>query len=432
MRLHLTFIALANIAHGIVMPDGNTGKLPTLGWNSWNAYGCEIQEDYFLASAEALVNTGLQAAGYTYVNIDDCWSVKTGRSATGHILPNTTRFPDGIDGLASKVHAMNLSIGIYSTAGTRTCAGYPASLGYEDIDAADFAAWGIDYLKYDNCNVPANWTDEYVFCNPDSVAHTSNGTCTLELDPDLAPPGYDWSKSNSSIRFKRMRDALAHQDREILLSLCIWGDADVYSWGNDTGVNWRMSNDIGPSWAAITRILNDNSFRLNSVDFWGHNDADMLEVGNGDLSTYETRTHFAFWAAMKSPLLIGTDLTTLSADAIALLKNEYLLAFNQDPTYGSPATPYKWGTNPDWTWNSTYPAEYWSGVAEEGTLVLMLNSMDHWAVKTAMWDEIPSLESCNSYHVTDVWTGENLGCLRGYSANISSHDTSVILVGDKC
>lgn len=161
-------------------------------------------------------------AGYTYVNIDDCWSEKTGR-VNGHLQPNLTRFPQGISGVAEKVHAMNLSLGIYSTAGNATCAGYPASLGYEDIDAADFAAWGVDYLKYDNCHIPSNWTDEYVYCTQDSVNVTTNGTCNTQIDPDLAPPGYDWHTSLSFTRFTRMRDALARQKREILYSLCIWG-----------------------------------------------------------------------------------------------------------------------------------------------------------------------------------------------------------------
>ena len=271
-----------------------------------------------------------------------------------------------------------------------------------------------------------------VACDPDAINTTANGTCNMQLDPDLAPPDYDWATSNSAIRFNRMRDALAQQSREILLSLCIWGTADVYSWGNDTGVSWRMSNDISPEWSSVTRILNENSFRLSSTNFWGHNDADMLEVGNGDLTAEETRTHFAFWAAMKSPLLIGTDITQLSNDNINILKNQYLLAFNQDDQYGAPAHPYKWGTNPDYTFNQTYPAEYWSGASQAGTLVLMLNSGADEMTKEALWTEVPSLGGA-AYQVTDAWTGDDLGCVQsGYSANVSSHDTAVILVEGAC
>ncbi|KAL9616886.1 MAG: hypothetical protein Q9160_008275 [Pyrenula sp. 1 TL-2023] len=428
----LLVIALAPIANAIVMPDGYTGKLPTLGFNSWNAYHCNIDATKFLSAAQALVDTGLRDAGYSYVNIDDCWSIRDGRDANNHIIPDTARFPDGIKGLADQIHAMNLKIGIYSTAGTYTCAGYPASLGFEDIDAADFAAWGIDYLKYDNCNVPSDWKDQYIFCNPDYAQTDSNGTCNTDLDPNLAPPGYDWSTSNSAIRFNRMRDALAKQNRDILYSLCIWGTAGVFDWGNETAVSWRMSDDIAPTWSKVTHILNLNSFRLNSVDFWSHNDADMLEVGNGDLTPEETRSHFAFWAAMKSPLLIGTDITVLSQQNIDLLKNERLLAFSQDDVYGAPAKPYKWGTNPDWTYNSTYPAEFWVGASKAGTLILMLNPSDSVQMKEVVWTEIPGLTELG-YQVTDVWTGTDLGCIQfGCVTNVFSHDTAAILVGEAC
>lgn len=228
-----------------------------------------------------------------------------------------------------------------------------------------------------------------------------------------------------------MRDALAKQSREIVLSLCIWGQADVFSWGNSTGINWRMSGDISPDWDSVTHILNLNSFKLNSVGFWGHNDADMLEVGNGDLTVAETRTHFALWAAMKSPLLIGTDLSQLSQDNINLLKNKHLLAFNQDKVYGGPATPYKWGINPDWTYNSTYPAEFWAGPSTKGHLVLMVNTLNETVTKEAKWSEIPGL-SAGHYEVRDVWSDKSLGCLSSYKAAVAAHDTAVILVGKKC
>lgn len=224
-----------------------------------------------------------------------------------------------------------------------------------------------------------------------------------------------------------MRDALAKQGRDILLSACIWGTADVFSWGNDTAISWRMSGDISASWASVLNILNINSFHMNSVNFWGRNDADMLEVGN-NLSHEEARSHFALWAAMKSPLLIGADLTQLDQAGIDILQNERLLAFNQDDTFGAPATPYKWGINPDWTFNETHPAEYWSGHSKAGTLVLMLNTLDSKVSKTANWFEIPGLNGGNSYSVTDVWTGEDLGCLGEYTANVEAHDTAAILL----
>lgn len=181
------------------------------------------------------------------------------------------------------------------------------------------------------------------------------------------------------------------------------------------------------------QILNENSFIMNTVDFWGHNDADMLEVGNGNLTDAENRSHFALWAAMKSPLIIGTALDQLSAANVAILKNKYLLAFHQDAVHGKPATPYKWGVNPDWSFNGTNPAEYWSGASTKGTLVLALNTMDTAATKEIKWSEVPQLESGYSYEVEDIWAGKKLGCVKaGISKSVASHDTIGYLVGQKC
>lgn len=192
-----------------------------------------------------------------------------------------------------------------------------------------------------------------------------------------------------------------------------------------------MSGDISPNWGSVMHILNMNSFKMNTVDFYAHNDADMLEVGNGDLTPAETRSHFALWAAMKSPLLIGTDLQKLSADNLKILKNKYLLAFNQDDRFGKPATPYKWGVNPNWTYNSTNPAEFWAGQSKNGHLVLMLNTLGGTVKKTAKWSEVPGLGG-RKYRVTDVWSGKDLGCLKEYSVDVAAHDTAAILVGRRC
>ncbi|KAH8924798.1 glycoside hydrolase family 27 protein [Atractiella rhizophila] len=428
-----TLASYFSIGTAEVAQDGHTGKLPALGWNSWNAYHCDITAEKFLSAAQKLVDLGLKDAGYEYVNIDDCWSEKERDSKTQRIVVNSTRFPDGINGLADQVHALGLKIGIYSSAGTLTCAGYPASLEFEDVDAETWAEWGIDYLKYDNCNVPTDWQDEYVYCHPDHVKAGANGTCSRDTVPNLAPDGYDWSKSKSAERYRRMRDALNAQKRTIFYSLCSWGTADVFSWGNATSQSWRMSGDISAKWTKVKHILNINSFKLNSVDFWGHNDADMLEVNNGNLTLAEQRTHFALWAAMKSPLLIGTDLATISSDEVAILANKHLLAFSQDPVNGKPATPYKWGTNADWTYNDTFPAEYWSGKCKEGTMVLLFNPYDVATSKSALWSEVPGLKGHKSYSLKDAWTGRNLGCVASnYTVTVAAHDTAVIIVGKAC
>ena len=427
------------------------GRLPALGWNSWNAYHCDVNETKILAAANYIVSLGLKDAGYEFVNsgsipptrdfsyvdriptVDDCWEVKSGRdTTTGQLLPDPTAFPNGISGVADSVHSMGLKLGLYGSAGTETCAGYPAEIGHESLDAATFAAWGVDYWKYDNCNVPASWTDEYDYCVPDSSELLANGTCPVTSR--TAPAGYDWSTSNTTKRYNIMRDALVAQNRTILYSLCCWGDADVISWGNGTANSWRMSGDISPDWPRIAQILNENSFQLNYVNFWGHNDADMLEVGNGDLTIEENRSHFAFWAAMKSPLIIGTDLSVLPTTHVDILKNKYLLAFSQDPVFGAPATPYKWGINPDWTFNATNPAEYWSGESTQGTLVLALNTLNERTEREIIWSDVPSLQkSGKSFHVTDIWSGENLGCVSGgVTRSVAAHDTVGYLVGKPC
>lgn len=230
-----------------------------------------------------------------------------------------------------------------------------------------------------------------------------------------------------------MRDALLAQNRPILYSLCEWGTADVITWGNETAHSWRTTNDINPSWSRILSILNQNSFMTNAGGFYGHNDPDMLEVGNGNLTYEENRSHFALWAALKSPLLIGTNLQSLSQELLDVLRNRALLAFNQDTTVGEPAAPYKWGANPDWTFDAEQPAQYWAGRSSNGTLVLLLNTNDTPQTMTFEFDDIESLKGKDTYNVVDVWTGQNLGCTGDFvNTNVSSHDTAVYLVQDAC
>ena len=159
----------------------------------------------------------------------------------------------------------------------------------------------------------------------------------------------------------------------------------------------------------------------------------MLEVGNGDLTTEETRTHFALWAMLKSPLIIGTNLTALDDTNIAILQNKGLLAFNQDSVYGKAAAPYKWGVNEDWTFNSTFPAQYWSGASSYGTMVAMFNPFNESQSMTALYSEIPQLYVAGCYGVVDIWTGKSLGCKENnVTVNVEPHDTAVLLFGEEC
>ncbi|KAF8689061.1 Alpha galactosidase A, partial [Rhizoctonia solani] len=336
-------------------PSRLVGKTPALGWNSWNAYQGNINEAKIRAAADALVSLGLKDAGYNYVNIDDCWSNITGRDVgTSRIKPDLNKFPNGIKSVADYIHSLGLLVGIYSDAGTLTCAGFPGSLGYENIDAQTFAEWGIDYLKYDNCNVPNNWTDTY------------------------GGPDFDWYNSNSGIRYRQMTSALASvaSIRPIQYGICNWGNADVWTWGSRVGHSWRMSGDSSASWSYITSIIARNTNYLNYVD-----DMDMMEIGNGALTiNSEQRTHFAMWVALKSPILLGTDLSKLNATQLAIIKNAELLAFSQDTTVGAPAKPYKSGT--------TTPPEYYTGKSAKGTHVFIMNVGSAPASKIVTFSEM--------------------------------------------
>jgi alpha-galactosidase len=190
------------------------------------------------------------------------------------------------------------------------------------------------------------------------------------------------------------------------------------------------------NWPRVLEILNENSFYMNHVDFYAHSDPDMLEVGNLPSSPTveaETRSHFALWAAMKSPLLIGTDLSKLSSHDLGVLKNPYLLAFNQDNKYGRPAAPYKWGTNPDWTFDAKRPAEFWAGRSSVGILVLVLNTDDVAGNRTIDFSEVPGISGATRYNIRDVWTGEVRNCVSGgLITEIGPHDTAAVIIESKC
>ncbi|KAI0779331.1 glycoside hydrolase [Fomes fomentarius] len=383
-------------------PSHQVGRLPALGWNSWNAYGCDIDESKILAAADAFASLGLDKAGYEYVNIDDCWPLRDRDASTGRIVPDPDKFPNGISGVAEHVHSLGLKLGVYSDAGTQTCAGYPGSLENEQLDATTFAEWGVDYLKYDNCNVPSNWSD------------TSD------------PPDGEWYNSNSAIRFRRMTAALVETERPFQLDICIWGNAHVWEWGARVGHSWRMSGDAGASWDYILDITKTNVQHLDTIDFFGHNDMDMMEIGNGDLTVQEQRTHFAIWSFFKSPILLGTDLSKLSSTQVDIIKNAELLAFNQDPFIGVPAKPF----TPVENATTTSPPEFYSGRSIKGVHVFIVNT-DTNATKTFDFARVPGLQSRvgSFFKIHDMWTGKHVGTFtENYSTVVDTHDTAAFLI----
>ena len=281
--------------------DNGLAATPPMGFNDWNAFGCNVSEQLIEQTADYFVSSGLKAAGYTYVNIDDCWMTHT-RDAQGRLVPDPAKFPDGIKGTADYVHSKGLKLGIYEDAGTATCAGYPGSLGHETTDAQTFADWGVDYLKYDNCN------------------NKSDGT-----------------RQDYVNRYTAMRDALLATGRPIVYSLCEWGVNNPWEWAGDVGNSWRTTGDISDNWSSMLSIAKAN-MPLTAAAGPGHwNDPDMLEVGNGGMTDAEYRSHFSLWSMMDSPLLIGTDLRKATPETLAILGNRDVIALNQD-TLGKQAS----------------------------------------------------------------------------------------------
>ncbi|MEU2373803.1 glycoside hydrolase family 27 protein [Streptomyces misionensis] len=290
----LLALALPLVTVGTAQPAAALGNglalTPQMGFNDWNAYGCNVSESLIKSTAQAMHTNGMQAAGYTYVNIDDCWMTHS-RDSSGRLVPDPAKFPDGIKGTADYVHSLGLKLGIYEDAGTATCAGYPGSLGHETTDAQSFASWGVDYLKYDNCN--------------------NNGVA-------------------AQTRYTAMRDALAATGRPILYSLCNWGQDNVWTWGANVGNSWRTTGDINASYSSMLSIFHSN-VGLASYAGPGHwNDPDMLEVGNSGLSDTEARSEFSLWAEMAAPLIAGTNLTSASATTLATYTNSRVIAVDQD------------------------------------------------------------------------------------------------------
>jgi alpha-galactosidase len=271
--------------------DNGLGRTPQMGWNSWNKFACKIDEKLIHSTVDSLVSTGLAKIGYQYACLDDCWEMPS-RDAQGLLEFNNISFPSGGKALGDYIHSKGLKFGIYSSDGDKTCQGRPASLHHETADANSFAGWGVDYLKLDNCH-----------------------------NEGLPPKE----------RYPIMRDALNATGRPIFYALCEWGDADPASWAGGVGNSWRTTGDISDNWATmINRVdLNEPLYAAAAPGSW--NDPDMLEVGNGGMNEDEYVTHFSLWCIMKSPLLIGCDITSMSDATKRILMNTEAIAVNQDP-----------------------------------------------------------------------------------------------------
>jgi alpha-galactosidase len=394
-------LALALVAEVAALNNG-VAKLPVLGYNAWNAFQCNVDEALILQTAQAMVSTGLQAAGYKFINLDDCWAMKN-RSAAGDLVPDPTKWPNGINGLVKKVNALGFNMGIYSDSGWFTCAGFPGSWSNELRDVRTFNSWGISLLKYDNCAIPF-----------DSI-----------------------TRQNELGRYQNIANAIAQVAAEtgkapLIHSVCEWGWQQVWQWGKTVGHSWRTTGDIAPQWASLASIINFNSFLVANTDFYGRNDMDMLQLGNGGLTIDEAKSHFTAWALMKSPLLVGTNMSAITSDVLSILTNKEILAINQDPVVGTSITPFRWGVNADWTSDPLNPAGYWSGQTQNGVVIMMLNTLDTPATMSFNLTESPWIRAGRQYSVRDLWAHEDQGlAIRTLTRdNIPPHGVIALLLKD--
>lgn len=345
-------------------------KTPPMGWNSWNTFGNDISEELIFQTADRMVDSGLLAAGYNYLVIDDCWH-KKGRDENGRMIPDKSKFPRGMKAVADYVHEKGLKFGMYSCAGNLTCAGLAGSFDHEFEDARTFAEWGVDYLKYDYCFKPGG------------------------------VPGH--------LLYKRMGTALANCGRDILFNACSWGADDTKSWIKTTGSHaWRSTGDIFDTWQSITELAKKQiEFQpYNAINCF--NDMDMLVVGmygkgNVGLSgctDVEYRTHFSLWALLNSPLIIGCDIRAMSEETKTTLTNPEMIAINQD---AAGRQPYMAGGNAD--------QPVWVKLLENGDLAIgMFNFSDTAHTAFLSFADMGLDGSCGvALSLRDVWTHEEIG-----------------------
>jgi alpha-galactosidase len=350
--------------------------IPPMGWNSWNNFGCNINEGLIRAMADAMATNGMKAAGYQFINMDDCWQGT--RDPTGVIVPDPARFPSGIKALADYVHSKGLKLGLYSDHGLQTCGGRPGGYGYEYLDANTYASWGVDYLKYDNCNLPSG-----------DVPQTD---------------------------YLHMSDALMRSGRPITFSICAW---TFDSWDPDLGNLWRTTGDISDSFSSMVSKLAPNSASAYVAGTGRWNDPDMLEVGRGGMTTAEDQSHFTLWCMMGAPLIAGNDLTSMSAQTLAILSNPEVIAVDQDPAAEQGIQVAGSATNQIWC----KPL----GFDFSTKAVALFNINSNLASITCYWTNL-GLQA-GSAAVRDLWARTDLGTFTdSFTTNVPAHGVVMLKV----
>jgi alpha-galactosidase len=359
------------------VPSNGLAKTPPMGWNSWNLFAGRIDDQTVRGIADAMVSSGMRDAGYVYVNIDDTWEGT--RDASGTLQANH-KFPD-MKALADYVHSKGLKLGIYSSPGPRTCASYPGSYGHEEQDAKTFAAWGIDYLKYDWCSAGKLYRD------------------------DALQPLYD-----------KMGLALSATGRPIVYSLCEYGNGAVQTWGTQVGANlWRTTGDIRDEWSSMLANI-EKQVPTAPYAGPGHwNDPDMLEIGNGHMTNDEYRTHMSLWALTAAPLLAGNDIRNMSQETRAILLNKEVIAVDQD-TLGKQASPVKKGD-----------MELWAKPLADGSVAVALVNLSAQAAPGTITPQDTQLSG--QVTARDLWLHKDVLTKGGsYTATIPPHGVLLLRV----
>lgn len=366
---------------------------PPMGWNTWNTFASNINEELVKQTADAMVANGMRDAGYVYLVLDDTWSARE-RDAGGNLVADPAKFPSGMKALGDYLHAKGFKFGIYNCAGTRTCAGYPGGWGHEFQDARTYASWGVDYLKYDWCN---------------------HGT------------------ADARDAYTRMRDGLYAAGRPVVLSLCEWGQNKPWEWARDVGHLWRTTGDImdcydcRQRWEQGWKVILDMQYSLvtpaNGPDDGlaqyagpGHwNDPDMLEVGNEGLTFAESRAHFSLWCMLAAPLMAGNDVRSMSPEIRDLMTNRDVIAIDQDAL-----------GKQGWRFRAETGSEIWLKQLSGGSwAVCLLNTGAEAADLTIPFPTLWVLGG--KFTIRDIWAGKDAGTTeRPFTARVESHDVALL------
>ncbi|KAK4150805.1 family 27 putative glycoside hydrolase [Chaetomidium leptoderma] len=395
--LNVLLLALSQLRVAEALDDG-VGRKPHMGWSSWNVAQCNAASAaYALDAANKFVSLGLKDLGYEYINIDDCWSTNA-RDRNGKLVPDPSKWPNGIKAVTDQIHNMGLKFGLYGCAGQKTCAGYPGSEGHEASDVSQLVGWGVDFWKYDNC---------YTACQQNPRPQTCQN-----------PAG------STKTFYAPMRDAIigAQNTRKMHFNLCNWGRDNVWEWGAQYGHSWRMSVDNWGDWASVERIGSSAAGIAQYSKPGGFNDLDMLYLGSSKLNKNQERLHFGLWAIAKSPLVLGLDLRTISDWTLQIIKNKGIIDINQDPL-GKAATTFTPPGSQGPVNGKIHP--YWAGQLQDGVAIGLCAGTSAGTYRVD-FKNVPGLGE-GDYTWKEMYTGQT-GKGTGLSFDIALHDMRVIKV----